>query len=87
MHEEFMLSSTKAENLEHIHITQKEKRIAGDLISHGYLKKKECRNLERIHKQSFYEVHLPDHGVDALRRQNGCKYQLQQISGTNVYLG
>ena len=87
LHVDFMQSSVTEQHLEHVHITQKEKHIAEDLISKHFLVKKECRNVETIQKQSFYEVNLPQSGVDELRRNSGCKYKLAPISGTNVYLG
>ena len=87
LHVDFMQSSVTEQHLEHVHITQKEKHIAEDLISKRFLVKKECRNVETIQKQSFYEVNLSQSGVDELRRNSGCKYKLAPISGTNVYLG
>lgn len=86
MHEDFMLSSATAADVKHVHITQKEKDVAEDLINQGYLIKKDCRNIEKIQKQSFYEVNLASGGVNALKRV-GCKYELGRISGTNAYLG
>ena len=86
MHEDFMLSSATAADLEHVHITQKERHIAEDLINKGFLIKKECRNLEEIKKQNFYEVNSTMSRVDELRR-TGCKYELGRITGTNVFLG
>ena len=81
-----MLSSATAADLEHVHITQKEKHIAEDLINKGFLIKMECRNLEEIKKQSFYEVNTTMKGVEELRR-SGCKYELGRITGTNAFLG
>ena len=66
MHEDFLAHSEKPQDLEYVHITNKEKNIAEHLITNGYLKKRECRNLKEIKKQSFYEVDLPDEGVDVL---------------------
>ena len=86
-HVDFLQSSATEEQLEHVHITQKERHIAEDLISKSYLIKKECRNVETIKKQSFYEVKLPPGGVDELRGISTCKYRLGAISGTNVYIG
>lgn len=86
MHEDFMLSSATAADLEHVHITQKETHIAKDLIKKGFLIKKECRNLEEIKKQSFYEVNSTMSGVEELK-STGCKYELGRITGTNVFLG
>ena len=87
MHPDFMLPSAEAIDVEHVHITQKEKSIAIDLISHGYLIKRTCRNVESIREQSFYELHLPQEGFSTLQSSQGCKYELSQIPGTNVYLG
>ena len=88
MHEDFLLSSAAASDAEYVHVTQKEKYIAEDLIGKRYLIKRECRDLEEIRKKSFYEVHLPPGGVDNLRSGVRCtKYQLAQIIGTNAYIG
>ena len=71
-----------------MHITEKDKYIAEDLMKKGYLIKKECRDLEEIKKQSFYEVRLPAGGVDTITSGARCmKYQLGQIIGTNAYIG
>ena len=86
MHEDFMLSSATAADLEHVHITEKETHIAEDLINKGFLIKKECRNLEEIKKQSFYEVNSTMSGVQELKSTD-CKYELGRITGTNVFLG
>ena len=81
-------SASKQGGVEHVHITEKEKHIAEHMISNGYLVKKECRKLEDIQEQSFYEVRLPPGGVNALDNAGRCKqYQLGKIEGTNVYLG
>ena len=87
MHPDFMLPSAEAIEVEHVHITQKEKSMAIDLINHGYLIKRTCRNVESIREQSFYELHLPPDGFSQLHSNQGCKYELSQIPGTNVYLG
>ena len=87
MHPDFMLPSTEANEVEHVHITLKEKNIAIDLINHGYLIKRTCRNVESIREQSFYEINLPPEGFSTLQSRQGCKYELSQIPGTNVYLG
>ena len=87
LHATFMEPSVTEKDLENVHITQKEKHIAEDLISKGFLFKKECRNVETIKKQSFYEVNLPQNGVDELTGNSRCKYKLAPISGTNVFLG
>ncbi|XP_022802239.1 VWFA and cache domain-containing protein 1-like [Stylophora pistillata] len=92
MHEDFLLSSATASDLQYVHITEKEKNIAEDLIKKDYLIKKQCRHLDEIQKQSFYEVNedkmQKNGGVDTLRSDARCsKYQLRQIKGTNAYLG
>lgn len=88
MHEDFLLPSAKAADVEYVHITEKEKNIAEHLISKGYLRRKECRNLKEIQKQSFYEVDLPGGHVDVLQSGEICsKYQLSKITGTNAYIG
>ena len=88
MHEDFLLSSAVASDVEYVHITEKDKYIAEDLINKGYLRKKGCRDLEEIQRQSFYEVSLPSAGIDTIRSGGRCsKYQLGQIIGTNAYIG
>ena len=89
LHATFVQPSVTKQDIEQVHITQKEKHIAEDLISKGFLVKKECRNVETIKKQSFYEINLPQDGVDELTENSDshCKYKLAPISGTNVYLG
>ena len=85
MHEDFLLSSAVASDVEYVHITEKDKYIAEDLINKGYLRKKGCRDLEEIQRQSFYEVSLPSAAVDTIG--SGGTYQLGQIIGTNAYIG
>ena len=88
MHEDFLLSSATTEDVDQVHITEKEKTIAEDLIKKNYLIKKKCRNLEKIQTQSFYEINLPQDGVDTLTGGERCaKYQLGEIVGTNALLG
>lgn len=88
MHEDFLLPSTAVSDVEYVHITEKDKYIAEDLIKKRYLVKRECRDIEEIRKKSFYEVHLPPGGVDTLRSGARCtKYQLAQVIGTNAYIG
>ena len=88
MHEVFLLSSAATKDVEQVHITEKEKTIAEDLIKKKYFIRKECRNVEKIQKQSFYEIKLPRGGVDALIGGERCaKYQLGEIVGTNALLG
>lgn len=88
MHEDFLLSSAAASDVEYVHITEKDKYIAEDLISRGYLKKKGCRDLEEIQKQSFYEVSFSSGETNVFGSGGRCsKYQLGQIMGTNAYIG
>ena len=50
--------------------------------------KKECRNLENIELQSFYELKLPFQGVSTLETGQRCKkYQLSEVGGSNTFLG
>ena len=89
MHEGFLDPSATRHVIERVHIAEKEKHIADDMISKGYLVKKECRNLEGIEEQTFYEVNLPQSGeVDVTDNVGSCpKYQIGKIAGTNVYFG
>ena len=88
MHEDFLLSSAVASDVEYVHITEKDKYIAEDLINKGYLRRKGCRNLVEIQRQSFYEISLPSAGIDTIASGGRCsKYQLGQIIGTNAYIG
>ena len=90
MHQSFMDPSATKHVIERVHVAEKEKHIAEDMISKGHLVKKECRNLEEIKQQTFYEVNLPQSGeVDATDNAVGSctKYQIGKITGTNVYLG
>lgn len=89
MHEGFLYPSATRQVIERVHIAEKERHIADDMITKGYLVKKECRNLEDIEQQAFYEVNLPESGeVDAAHNSESCsKYQIGKIAGTNVYLG
>ena len=89
MHQSFMDPSASRQVIERVHIAQKEKHIAEDMISKGFLITKECRNLEGIEEQTFYEVNLPQSGeVDVTDNTGRCtKYQIGKIEGTNVYLG
>ena len=50
MHEDFLEHSEIAQDLEYVHITNKEKNIAEHLITNGYWKKRECRSLKEIQK-------------------------------------
>lgn len=88
MHEDFMDPSAAKQVVEHVHIIEKEKYIAKDMVSNGYMVKKDCRKLEDIKNQTFYEVHLPSGRIDTLGNVGRCpEYQLGKIEGTNVYLG
>ena len=89
MHQSFMDPSATKHVIERVHIAEKEKDIAEDMIRKGYLVKKECRNLEDVKEQTFYEVNVPQSGeVDATDNAGSCtKYQIGKITGTNAYLG
>ncbi len=88
MHDDFLVHDITAKTLEYVHITEKEKDIAEHLINNGYLVKKECRNLEEIKLQSFYELKVPRQGVNTLDSGDLCKtYQLASVVGSNAFLG
>ena len=77
-----------AKTLEYVHITEKEKDVAEDLLQKGYLVKEKCRNLEKIKLQNFYELKIPLQGVDTLDSGVRCKkYQFSSMVGTNAFLG
>ena len=88
MHDDFLVPDITAKTLEYVHITEKEKDVAEDLLQKGYLVKKECRNLEKIKLQNFYELNLPVRGVNTLQTGQRCKkYQLSRVMGSNAFLG
>ncbi|KAL9960914.1 hypothetical protein ACROYT_G034422 [Oculina patagonica] len=88
IHDEFLVPNMTAKALEYVHITEKEKDIAEDLLQKGYLVKKECRNLEKIKLQSFYELKIPLRGVNTLDSGSPCKkYQLFSVGRSNAFLG
>ena len=88
MHDDFLVPDITAKTLEYVHITEKEKDIAEDLLQKGYLVEEECRNLEKIKLQNFYELKIPSQGVNTLEIWVRCKkYQLSSVNGTNVFLG
>ncbi len=89
MHDDFLVHDITAKTLEYVHITEKEKDIAEDLLQKGYLVKKECRNLEKIKLQSFYELKIPElQGVNTLDSGDRCKkYQLFSVGRSNAFLG
>jgi len=88
MHEDFLVPEITAKTLEYVHITEKEKDVAEDLLQKGYLVKEKCRNLEKIKLQNFYELKIPLQGVDTLDSGVRCKkYQFSSMVGTNAFLG
>ena len=88
MHDDFLVPDITAKTLEYVHITEKEKDVAEDLLQKGYLVKEECRNLEKIKLQNFYELKIPVKGVNTLDSGVRCKkYQLSSVVGTNTFLG
>ena len=89
MHDDFLTPDITAKTLEYVHITEKEKDVAEDLLQKGYLVKEECRNLEKIKLQNFYKLKIPPlQGVNTLDSGVSCKkYQLSSVMGTNAYLG
>ena len=89
MHKDFLSPDITARNLEYVHITAKEKDIAVDLLQKGYLKKRQCRNLEKINMENFYELEIPGLlGVNTLTSGQRCRqYQLSRVVGSNAFLG
>lgn len=88
MHHDFLVPDITAKTLEYVHITEKEKDIAEDLLEKGHLVKEECRNLEQIKLQNFYKLKIPLRGVNTLDNGVRCKkYQLFSVVGTNAFLG
>ena len=87
MHDDFLHPKITAKTVELIHITQKERNVATDLITDGYLRRKECRNLEKIKNNVFWEVNMPA-GVNKLNSGSYCaNYQIEPVAGSNVYVG
>ena len=88
MHKDFLSPDITAKNLEYVHITAKERDIAEDLLKKGHLKKKQCRNLEKINTENFYELEIPFQGVDTLANGQWCRrYQISRIAESNAFLG
>ena len=87
MHDDFLQPKITAKTLELIHITQKERNVATDLIADGLLRRKECQNLEKIKNNVFWEVKMPV-GVNKLNSGSYCaKYQIEPVAGSNAYVG
>ena len=87
MHDDFLDPTITARTVELIHITQKEKLVAADLIASGHLKKKECQNLEEIKKNVFWEANVQT-GINRLESGGYCtKYQVEPVANSNVYVG
>lgn len=88
MHKDFLSPDITARALEYVHITAKERDIAQDLLDKGHLKKRQCRNLEKINVENFYELEIPFQGVDTLTSGLRCRqYQLTPVTETNAFLG
>lgn len=88
MHHDFLSPDVTVKTLEYVHITEKEKDMAEDLIHRGHLVIKQCRNLGKLKLETFYELALPRKGVNTLDNGLRCKkYQLSRVDGSNVILG
>ena len=88
MHKDFLSPDITKKDLEYVHISAKERDIANDLIGKGYLKRKQCRNLEKINVENFYELDIPSRGVNTLATGSTCKqYQISRMTTTNAYIG
>ena len=88
MHDDFLIPEITAKTLEYVHISAKEKDIAEDLLEKGYLVKRQCRSLEKIKMENFYELNVPIQGVNTLVTGQRCrKYQLSRMVGSNAFIG
>lgn len=88
MHNDFLSADIASDSLEYVHITEKEKHMAEDLINKKYMVKKQCRNLNQLKLETFFEFQLPPEGVDMLDNGESCKrYQLSHVDGSNIFLG
>ena len=88
MHNDFLSLDITSESLEYVHITEKEKHMAEDLINKRYMVKKRCRNLNQLKLETFFELELPPKGVNMLDNGESCKrYQLSHVDGSNIFLG
>ena len=73
MHKDFLSQDITRKDLEYVHISAKEREIAIDLIVKGHLKRKQCRNLEKINVENFYELDIPFKGVNTFTTGSTCK--------------
>ena len=88
MHKDFLSPDITRKDLEYVHISAKERDIAIDLIVKGRLKRKQCRNLEKINVENFYELDIPFKGVNTLTTGSTCKqYQISRMTGSNAFIG
>lgn len=88
MHNDFLFADIASESLEYVHVTEKEKHMAEDLINKKYMVRKQCRNLNQLRLETFFEFQLPPEGVDMLDNGESCKrYQLSHVDGSNIFLG
>ena len=86
MHKDFLSPDIKKKDLEYVHISAKEIEIAIDLIVKGHLKRKQCRNLEKINVENFYELDIPFKGVNTFTTGSTCKkYQIPRMTGSNAF--
>ena len=88
MHKDFLSPGITKKDLEYVHISAKERDIANDLIGKGYLKRKRCRNLEKINVENFYELDIKFDEVNTLATGSTCKqYQISRMTTTNAFIG
>ena len=88
MHKDFLSPDIKKKDLEYVHISAKEIEIAIDLIVKGHLKRKQCRNLEKINVENFYEFDIPFKGVNTFTTGSTCKKcQIPRMTGSNAFTG
>ena len=88
MHKDFLSPDITRKNLEYVHISAKERDIAIDLMVKGYLRRKQCRNLEKINVDNFYELDIPFKGVNTFTTGSTCKqYQISRMTESNAFIG
>ncbi|EDO46979.1 predicted protein [Nematostella vectensis] len=86
-HEDFLSPDITAATVEDVHITEKLKSVAQDMIDKGILVQNHCRDLIKIGKQMFYEVHLNESVTNVIGTSTCKMYEIHPIANSNLYLG
>ncbi|PFX25481.1 VWFA and cache domain-containing protein 1 [Stylophora pistillata] len=88
LYDDFLFPNASAKTVEYVHITEKDKDLAEDLINRRFMKRKKCRDLRKLKLELFYEFQLPSQGANTLFNGKRCRrYQLSQLDGSNIILG